>query len=54
MGVLGDSDTVSQQNNHSMMQMNNNSMMNMSQMAMTEINHPMQRNLGQSNVHMTS
>jgi hypothetical protein len=36
MGVLGDNDSISQQNNQSMLQMNNNmSMMNMSQMAMT-------------------
>jgi hypothetical protein len=36
MGVLGEADSISQQNNQSMLQMNNNiSMMNMSQMTMT-------------------
>lgn len=48
MGVLGDSDSISQQNNQSMMHANNISMMNMSQMAMTE------KNFGQSNYQMSS
>ena len=57
MGVLSDTDNMSQQHNQSMMQTNNHSMMNMmnmSQMGMNQQNQT-QRNLGQSNiVQMTS